>query len=83
MVEEKTVDGSVATCDEAAGETVDVETLYACFASVSPADEFDTCVGVVGIEINNLIRYQSIISSGGGWRDVPLCRDTYPSNTHT
>lgn len=55
MVEEEAVDGTVATCYETAGETINVETLYACFTSVPPADKLDVSVWVVRIEIDYLI----------------------------
>jgi chorismate-pyruvate lyase len=55
VVEEEAVDGSITTCYETAGKPVDIETLHACFSTVSASDELYESVGVIPKEINYLI----------------------------
>lgn len=50
VIEEETVDGSVATGHETGGKSGDVEARYSFFAEVTTAEEFYGCGGGVGEE---------------------------------
>lgn len=56
MVEEETVDGTVATVYEAGREALEVESCYSRLLSISSADELYEGVCVVGVEVYDLVR---------------------------
>jgi hypothetical protein len=54
VVEEKAMDGAISAFDEGVGEAPYIEALHPFFAMISASEEFNACVGVVGIELSDL-----------------------------